>query len=182
MRRHHHYRRTKAQPSELDMTTFLNLMVVLVPFLLITAVFSRITIVELNMPSASGGPAAEDLALRIEVIVRSEGLEITNGRTVIAAIPNVEEEYDLATLTEMVMSLKRDNPKANDASVLLEPDIEYDHLIQVMDAIRSTSIAAVDPRFVEGENDVIEVNDIEGVDTVPQRIALFTNISIGDAP
>ena len=86
MRRHHHYRRVKAQPSELDMTTFLNLMVVLVPFLLITAVFSRITIVELNMPSASGGPAAEDLALRIEVIVRSEGLEITNGRTVIAAI------------------------------------------------------------------------------------------------
>ena len=182
MRRHHHYRRTKAQPSELDMTTFLNLMVVLVPFLLITAVFSRITIVELNMPSASGGPAAEDLGLRIEVIVRSEGLEITNGRTVIAAIPNVEEEYDLATLTEMVMSLKRDNPKANDASVLLEPDIEYDHLIQVMDAIRSTSITAVDPRFVEGENDVIEVNDNEELDTATQRIALFTNISIGDAP
>ena len=33
------------------MTTFLNLMVVLVPFLLITAVFSRITILELNLNS-----------------------------------------------------------------------------------------------------------------------------------
>ena len=30
-------------------------MVVLVPFLLITAVFSRLTIVELNLPSAAGG-------------------------------------------------------------------------------------------------------------------------------
>ena len=45
MARQHHYRRRSAQPTELDMTTFLNLMVVLVPFLLITAVFSRITIV-----------------------------------------------------------------------------------------------------------------------------------------
>jgi hypothetical protein len=34
------------------MTTFLNLMVVLIPFLLISAVFSRITIVELSLPSA----------------------------------------------------------------------------------------------------------------------------------
>jgi biopolymer transport protein ExbD len=176
MTRHHHYRRVKAQPSELDMTTFLNLMVVLVPFLLITAVFSRITIVELNMPSASGGPAEEEAVFRIEVIVRGAGLEITNGRSIIAAIPKVEDEYDLATLTKMVMSLKRDNPKANDASVLLEPDIEYDHLIQVMDAIRSTSLAEVEPMAAP------EVGDIEVANMPSPRIALFTNISIGDAP
>jgi len=176
MSRHHHYRRVKAQPSELDMTTFLNLMVVLVPFLLITAVFSRITIVELNMPSASSGPTEEEAVFRIEVIVREVGLEITNGRSIIAAIPKIDEEYDLATLTEMVTSLKRDNPKANDASVLLEPDIEYDHLIQVMDAIRSTSPAAVDQDVARGKV------EIEVAEMPPPRIALFTNISIGDAP
>ena len=176
MARHHHYRRVKAQPSELDMTTFLNLMVVLVPFLLITAVFSRITIVELNMPSASGGPAEEDAVFRIEVIVRDVGLEITNGRNIIAAIPKVDDEYDLLKLTDMATSLKRDNPKANDASVLLEPDIEYDHLIQVMDAIRSTTPAAVDQKVVR------EDADFEVAAMPPPRIALFTNISIGDAP
>jgi len=176
MSRHHHYRRVKAQPSELDMTTFLNLMVVLVPFLLITAVFSRITIVELNMPSASGGPAEEDAVFRIEVIVRDVGLEITNGRNIIAAIPKVDDEYDLLKLTDMATSLKRDNPKANDASVLLEPDIEYDHLIQVMDAIRSTTPAAVDQKVVR------EDADFEVAAMPPPRIALFTNISIGDAP
>ena len=36
-----------------------------------------------------------------------------------------------------MLSLKRDYPDENDASVLLEPDIEYDHLIQVMDVVRS---------------------------------------------
>ena len=70
MRRRHHYRRRGAEQTELDMTTFLNLMVVLVPFLLITAVFSRITVVELSLPSTAGGAAAAVPTLRIEVVVR----------------------------------------------------------------------------------------------------------------
>jgi len=176
MARQHHYRRPSVQPSELDMTTFLNLMVVLVPFLLITAVFSRITIVELNMPSSTGGASPEELGFRVEVIVRDVGLELTNGRSVIAAIPMTEDGYDLATLTKMAISLKRDHPDATDASVLLEPQIEYDHLIQVMDAIRSTSLDEVDPKasaeMAEGSEQPLE----------PVQVALFTNISIGDAP
>ena len=36
---------------ELNITAFMNLMVILVPFLLITAVFSRITVLELNLPA-----------------------------------------------------------------------------------------------------------------------------------
>ena len=168
-----------AQPTELDMTTFLNLMVVLVPFLLITAVFSRITIVELDMPSSQGGAAADDPDFRIEVIVRDEGFEVTNGRVTIAAIPLDEGDYDLATLTDVAVALKRDHPDATRASVLLEPQVEYDHLIQVMDAVRSASAA-----------DHFEIEDAEAagdappapVEEAPTRIALFTDISIGDAP
>jgi biopolymer transport protein ExbD len=176
MRRQHHYRRVKPQPSELDMTTFLNLMVVLVPFLLITAVFSRITIVELNLPSAAGAAASDEVPFRMEVIVREQGLEITNGKSTIAAIPKVEEEYDLATLTKMVTSLKRDHPDSDDASVLLEPSIEYDHLIQVMDAVRSTSLTDLDPEAAKEA-----LTDAPEGTAIP-RVALFTNISIGDAP
>ena len=176
MKRHHHYRRTRPEQSDLDMTTFLNLMVVLVPFLLITAVFSRITIVELTLPSAGGGAGIEESGFRLEVIVRNSGFELTNGTTRIAAIPKVDDAYDMATLTEMARSLKRDNPDASDASVLLEPDIDYDHLIQVMDAVRSTSLAEVDPEAAEK----VLAENPEGT-SIP-RVALFTNISIGDAP
>ncbi len=167
-RQHHYRRRTSQQSSDLDMTTFLNLMVVLVPFLLITAVFSRITIVELNLPSSRGGAAAAEPTIRIEVIVRELGLEISNGTSVIASIPKVSGEYDLATLSEMVMTLKRQNPDSNDASVLLEPDIEYDYLIQVMDVVRSAALPSEDETALE-EHQLT-------------RVALFTNISIGDAP
>ena len=164
MARRHHYRRRSRDPAELDMSTFLNLMVVLVPFLLITAVFSRITIVELSLPSSEGGAAAHnDPSFRVEVIVREEGLEISNGAMVIATIPKVEGEYDLEKLSEFVLSLKRDYPDENDASVLLEPDIEYDHLIQVMDVVRSMEQPG------DGDEEVT-------------RVALFTDIAIGDAP
>jgi biopolymer transport protein ExbD len=145
------------------MSTFLNLMVVLVPFLLITAVFSRITIVELSLPSSSGGAEPSEPSFRVEVIVRDQGLEVSNGTAVIATLPKVDGEYDLETLSELVLSLKRDYPDTDDASVLLEPDIEYDHLIQVMDVVRS------------GERP-------GPVDEETMRVALFTDISIGDAP
>ena len=69
-RRHHYKRRTKGPAHEIDVTTFLNLMVILVPFLLITAVVSRITIVELNVPSGVGGTADTEPPFRIEVIVK----------------------------------------------------------------------------------------------------------------
>jgi hypothetical protein len=45
----------------------------------------------------------------------------------------------------------------------MEPDIEYDYLVNVMDAVRSAEIR-------------------EGIQIETQKIALFPDISIGDAP
>jgi biopolymer transport protein ExbD len=160
MARAHHYRRRQKEVPELDMTTFLNLMVVLVPFLLLTAVFSRITIVELDLPSAKAAAPTEP-TFRVEVVVREEGLEIMDGTQVIAAIPKVDDDYDLGKLAEYLTAIKREYPAKEDASVLLEPQIEYDHLIAVMDTVRSTEVR---------EGDELK------------RAALFTAISIGDAP
>lgn len=167
MARRHHYRRRAKAPTELDTTTFLNLMVVLVPFLLITAVFSRMAIVELSLPSSSVQATTTDPGFRVEVIVREAGLEVTNGTAVIAAIPKASDEYDLAQLADYMMSLKREHPDSDAASVLLEPHIEYDHLIQVMDVVRSAQIPGEPDE--DGEDQLL-------------RVALFPEISIGDAP
>jgi len=142
------------------MTTFMNLMVVLVPFLLITAVFSRIAIVELDLPSAQSA-APSTPTFRVEVVVREAGLEIMDGTQVIAAIPKLNDKYDLSTLSEYLVAIKGEYPQKEDASVLLEPQIPYDYLIQVMDTVRS-------------------VEQHDGEQTT--RADLFTAISIGDAP
>jgi hypothetical protein len=95
------------------------------------------------------------------VVVREAGLEIMDGMQVIAAIPKVDDAYDLSMLSEYLVEIKRQFPQKDDASVLLEPHIQYDHLIQVMDIVRS-----------------VEVRDGEQT----TRADLFTAISIGDAP
>jgi biopolymer transport protein ExbD len=170
-RRHHYRRRTKGPAHEIDVTTFLNLMVVLVPFLLITAVFSRLTIVELNLPSAAGGATNEADSFRVEVIVRENGVEITNGTSIIASIPKEDDEYDFQTLSDFMVELKREYPAHDAASVLMEARIPYDYLIQTMDVVRSVEVP-------------IEGNDPEGDDAQEQTqlVALFSEISVGDAP
>jgi len=160
MARAHHYRRRQKGELELDMTTFMNLMVVLVPFLLITAVFSRMTIVELDLPSAKSEVPATPI-FRVEVVIRKAGLEITDGAHVVAAIPKAGDAYDLPKLSDYLVEIKREHPEKDDASVLLEPDVRYDDLSQGMDTVRS-------------------VRTIDGGPS--ERADLFTAISLGDAP
>jgi len=167
MARRHHYKRRKGNDYEIDVTTFLNLMVVLIPFLLITAVFSRLTIVELDLPSNASGAAPQQESFRVEVIVRELGIEISNGTAVIATVPKKDDEYDLVALSDMMVALKQEYPDIDTASVLLEPFIPYDYLIQVMDIVRSVELPVQAP--VEGEPEY-------------QLYALFSEISVGDAP
>jgi biopolymer transport protein ExbD len=142
---------------ELLLVPMIDIFTVLVTFLLMTAVFSRITILQLDLPSSASGPTSEP-KFRLEVIIRQTGLELTNGNAVFADIPRVDGGYDLKALSEQALSLKHEHPDVNDASVLSEPRIPYDDVIQVMDAIRSAEVS-------------------KGM-----RVQLFTHVAIGDAP
>jgi len=159
MIRRHHYKRIRAETPNLDVTTLMNLMVILVPFLLISAVFSRVAVMELSVPTRAGGSALNKPNFTVEVIVRKAGLEIANGSYVEAAFPKKDGQYDLQLLNEMLKRVKEQYPEKDDATVLMEPDIEYDYLIKVMDTVRGAE--------AQGEK---------------MAMALFPNISIGDAP
>jgi biopolymer transport protein ExbD len=147
----------------LNLTPMMDVLTVLVVFLLITAVFTSITILDMNVPTSSGASASNKPNFAIEVIVRQSGLEIGNGSSVEAAIPKIDGKYDLKKLSEMLIRLKARFPQKEDASVLMEPKVEYNYLIQVMDTVRSAQVRT------EGSN-------------VVGKIALFPKISIGDAP
>jgi biopolymer transport protein ExbD len=178
-----HLRRAR-KPAELLLVPVIDIFTVLVTFLLMTAVFARITVLQLDLPSAAGSNVVEP-TFRLEVIVRKDGLELTNGTTKIAALPAINGEYDLKTLSDLALSLKREYPHVDSASVLMESDVRYDSLIQVMDAIRTRQMSAA------GEG-----SDLTGLQVVgdqqasvdesgaakPVRVALFTRIAVGDAP
>ena len=155
--------RRNIDTAELNITAFMNLMVILVPFLLITAVFSRLAILELNLPGSSTEPAdRQELVFELEVIVREGQIEIGDRNIGAFGIyPNTDEGYDYEALSRKLSEIKQSYPEKTDAAILLESDIPYDTLVQVMDRVR------VEEK-VEGRR--ILRND------------LFPDISIGDAP
>jgi biopolymer transport protein ExbD len=163
--------RRERKPAELLLVPMIDIFTVLVTFLLMTAVFSRIAVMQIDLPSSA--PAKpEEPKFRLEVIVRQDGFEIGDGKQLIATIPKLNGAYDLHALSEQALAVKREHPTSEDASVLSEAKVPYDELIQAMDAIRSAELPAADT-LVAGA-------------AVPApraaRVALFTNIALGDAP
>ena len=157
-------RRQNQETAELNITAFMNLMVILVPFLLITAVFSRLTILELNLPGSSTEPVEpEEQVFQLEIIVRDDRIEVGDrNQGLLGVYPNSEAgEYDYQALTDKLVELKDRYEEKTDASILLESEIAYDTLVQVMDRVRIAE-------SVEEESIV--------------RRDLFPDISIGDAP
>ena len=163
IRRRRGGRRYDGESTELNITAFMNLMVILVPFLLITAVFSRLAILELNLPGSSTEPVdRQDQTFQLEVIVRTDKIEVGDrNQGLLGIYPNNADGYDYDALSGKLSALKKAYPSKTDAAILLESDIPYDTLIQVMDRVRIAEVIK-DDSIVRSE--------------------LFPVISIGDAP
>ena len=157
-------KRREHEEKELEITTLLNVMVVLISFLLLTAVFTQITIQELKLPAQAGGGAAPlKPPVIIEVIVRKNSLQISNGKIVTDTIPNINKKYDYKKLSATLLQFKNENKDKDDINVLMEPDIDYESLIAVMDAVKVAEI------YTPGQEK-------------PKKFVLFPSVSIGDAP
>ena len=158
--------RRNVETAELNITAFMNLMVILVPFLLITAVFSRLTILELNLPGSSSEPVGpQDQTFQLEIIVRQDKIEVGDrNQGLLGVYPNTDSgAYDYEALAGKLRELKERYPTKTDAAILLEQDVAYDTIVQVMDTVRIAQ----------------EIDEEAGrID----RTDLFPDISIGDAP
>jgi biopolymer transport protein ExbD len=132
------WQRTARRPAAaLDVTAFLSLLVILVPFLLITAVFSRMTILELQSPAGKGADPARSDPLQLQIVVREHDIEIHHsGQKTSRRIARDAGEQALAVLAEAMDELKARFPRRREATILLEPQIPYDDLVQVMDVVR----------------------------------------------
>lgn len=155
-------RRRSPTPPDLEITAFMNLMVVLVPFLLITAVFSHISILELNIPPSVEAAANPAETLQLEVTIRKESLEVGDRNAgLIRRINNEAGQYNFKALSDVLQQVKARFPDKTDATILAETDVPYEVLIQTMDATRAVP--------------VLEAGSVV-------QAELFPDISIGDAP
>ncbi len=157
---------------ELNITAFLNLMVILVPFLLITAVFSRMTVLELNLPALNAKPNPEQqIKLQLQVIITKQSFVVQDA--VIGEFKTIalQDEFGQALddsqrkiwrpLTDLLVELKTRFPEEQSIALLLDRDVSYKTMIEVMDRVRSADIV------LSGTLETVE---------------LFPQVSIGDIP
>ncbi len=156
---------------ELNITAFLNLMVILVPFLLITAVFSRMTVLELNLPAldakAKENPNQE-IKLQLQAVISQDLLIIRDAnlgefrRIALTENGGRVEDFQRKVwkpLSEILIELKTRFPEEQSIALLLERDVSYKMMIEVMDHVRAT--------------DIVIVATLETVELFPQ-------VSVGD--
>lgn len=159
MRRRH--RRLSTSP-ELDITAFLNLMIVLVPVLLLGMVFSQVRMIELNFPGMEAGQTPEPEELRLVVTLIPEGIEIADSsRGLIRVLPVDQQGQNFEGLRAVLRQIKNRMPDKTDVVLEVGPDIDYQTLVTAMDTVRSYP-AVVAASVVEGE--------------------LFPDVSLMDAP
>ena len=148
--------------DDLNIVPMIDMMVILVFFLIFTAVFSKTNILQLNLPAnASAAPLDLPKGLKLEVIIRPDDLVVNDRNSgPLKVLENTPTGYDLDGLSEYMRRVKATYPQMTDATVLPGPNVSYDTLVQVMDTVRVYQLP------------VAPFNKAE----------LFPDIAIGDAP
>ncbi len=150
-------------PVDIDITAFMNLMVVLVPFLLMTAVFSHTAVIDLNLPKKDDKTHTKNNkeTFAISVTIRPDALYLTDNKNgLIKVIEKKGNEHDFAVLTGVLKQVKARFLDLKNITILSEQNTAYSDIIKTMDSVRSYS-QVVNGEVLEGE--------------------LFPVISIGDA-
>ncbi len=167
-------RRFANKEAELDITSFMNLMIVLVPVLLMSMVFSQITVLDLKLPdmAASDDNKDQQQEKQLELVIRDDYIDVNYPAGVrLKRIAQKTEEgadkpgHDFKLLSLVLQEVKRQlrekGIEKRDILVLSEADTSYQTIVSTMDTVRSF-------RAVVAASEV--------------NAELFPDISLGDAP
>ena len=149
--------------NDLNIVPMLDVMVILTFFLIFTAVFSKTSVLEVNLPGPGVQAPPPVPTLELEVIVRRAGLEVADRNSgLLSTIPlDAAGHQDVVQLGQKLAAIKARFMEKNNATLLVADDVDYDTIVQVMDAMRVQQT-------------------VEGAKVT--RVPLFPQISLGDSP
>jgi biopolymer transport protein ExbD len=156
-------KRKNTDDADIDVTSFMNLMIVLVPVLLMSMTFTKITVMEINLPELSGGGSSNALSQsQLEIIIRKTGIEVYfPAGNLVKKVPLLKNgQQDFNVLSQVLRAVKDKVSDKRDALIMSASNVDYQTLINAMDTLKSyqTVVAA----------SLVEVE-------------LFPEISLGDA-
>jgi len=149
--------RRKKQVGELNLVPMIDILVVLVFFLLVNS--TGVSILGIDLPDSTKKNTPDPNRLPLVVNIRSSGLVLTEGPNELGRFGTASEGFDYKGLSERLLAVKTARPDEKQITLLIEPAITHDTLVQTMDAVRITTVDS-------GRN----LRD------------LFPNIALGDAP
>jgi len=154
--RHAMRRARRHRGTELNIVSMIDILTVLVFFLLVNS--TGVAILGVNLPGNASDAKPPPHAL--SVAIHPDTLTVADERGVIRNIPRLPDgHYDLATLARLMEQIKQQRPQETQITLLLEPGIPYNALVDVMDTVREQP---------SSDNN--------------HSIELFPDIALGDAP
>ncbi|MCC6138346.1 MAG: biopolymer transporter ExbD [Bdellovibrionaceae bacterium] len=139
----------RASNFEVNLVPFIDLMSVLITFLLITAVWTQVSMIKLgsslhskkNTDEVDKTPPNSDVPLRLDV--KDAGHRLIIGPKTIEVPKKSNGDYDRETLVARLMEIKQVYPDKVDAVVTVEEHLKYDFMIQGMDALLEAGFPAI---------------------------------------
>lgn len=143
----------KSLDFQINLVPMIDLLSVLISFLLMTSVWTQIAKIDVkqspNLPSDEPTPPPDEEKLNLTVLIKASGYTVTKKGAVVKEIEKKGDEYDSATLSEILKQVRAEHPENEDVQVTSEDKVPYRELITVMDLclkhkLTGISVAGVD--------------------------------------
>ncbi|MEM7645667.1 MAG: biopolymer transporter ExbD [Pseudomonadota bacterium] len=133
---------------DLNLVPFIDLMSVMITFLLITAVWTQVSMIKLgssiygkqNTEETPPPPPRADVPFRLDV--KESGYRVLIGKRKFE-VAKLNGEYDKVELKKKLDDIKQAYPDKVDCVITVEEQLKYDYLIQGMDLLLQAGFPAV---------------------------------------
>jgi len=131
-----------AEDAEINITPVMNVFVILIPFLLLTASFVKIAIIDFSLPSAeqsSPNVLNKNDLKQLTVLVVSidpKGFQVKTSEKKLPPVKKINAKFDYNALGDRLKSVKKKYPKLEDVIISPDATIKYETIVKVMDKCR----------------------------------------------
>lgn len=132
---------SRSANTELNLVPFIDLMSVMITFLLITAVWSQVSMIQIGSSvygkktndQTTEPPPLADIPLRLDV--KNEGFRVVIGDKKIIVPKKNDGTYDKEQLVVHFQEIKAKYMSKEDAMITVDDEVQYEYLILGMDAL-----------------------------------------------
>ncbi|MFQ5707082.1 MAG: ExbD/TolR family protein [bacterium] len=126
--------------DDVNITPVMNIFLILVPFMLLTAVFVKIAVLEFSLPSTEQQsrpmPADPKKVVVTFIGITEKGFELKTQGMKIPIIRKNKDNFDFRTLVAKLKEVKTLHKDSEDIIIAPQASIKYDVIIKVMDRCR----------------------------------------------